>query len=57
MVGYALGNGGIESIDAPDILSANRFLNNGLTKEDTISLYRAYCIAPAILRAKTFGVG
>lgn len=37
MVGYALGNGDVESIDATDMLSVNRFLNNGLTKDDTIS--------------------
>lgn len=30
MVGYALGKGDVERIDATDILSVNRFLNHGL---------------------------
>lgn len=37
MVGYAVGDGDVEGIDATDMLSVNRFLNNGLTKEDAIS--------------------
>ncbi len=40
MVGYALGTGEVESIDATDMLSVNRFLNNGLTKEDATSAER-----------------
>ncbi len=38
MVGYALGTGDVESIDATDMLSVNWFLNNGLTKEDATSI-------------------
>ncbi len=38
MVGYALGTGDVESIDATDMLSINRFLNSGLTKEDATSI-------------------
>ena len=37
MVGYAVGTGDIESINETDMLSVNRFLNNGLTKEDAAS--------------------
>ncbi len=40
MVGYALGTGGVESIGETDMLSVNRFLNYGLTKEDTTSAER-----------------
>ena len=37
MVGYAVGTGDVESINETDMLSVNRFLNNGLTKEDATS--------------------
>ena len=37
MVGYAVGTGDVESIGETDMLSVNRFLNNGLTKDDAIS--------------------
>ena len=37
MVGYAVGTGDVESIGETDMLSVNRFLNNGLTKEDAAS--------------------
>ena len=37
MVGYAVGTGDVESIGETDMLSVNRFLNNGLTKEDATS--------------------
>ena len=37
MVGYAVGTGDVESINETDMLSVNRFLNNGLTKEDVTS--------------------
>ncbi len=40
MVGYALGADEVESIDATDMLSVNRFLNHGLTKEDAVSAER-----------------
>ncbi len=40
MVGYAVGAGDVESIDATDMLSVNRFLNHGLTKEDATSAER-----------------
>ncbi len=40
MVGYALGKDNVESIDATDMLSVNRFLNHGLTKEDATSAER-----------------
>ncbi len=40
MVGYALCTGNVESIDATDMLSVNRFLNHGLTKEDATSVER-----------------
>lgn len=40
MVGYALGKGEVESINATDMLSVNRFLNHGLTKEDAASAER-----------------
>ena len=33
MVGYAIGKGDTETIEASDILAVNRFLNHGLTKE------------------------
>ncbi len=38
MVGYAVGTGDVESIDATDMFSVNRFLNHGLTKEDATSI-------------------
>ena len=37
MVGYAVGTGDVESINETDMLSVNRFLNNGLTKDDASS--------------------
>ena len=37
MVGYAVGTGDVESINETDMLSVNRFLNHGLTKEDATS--------------------
>ena len=37
MVGYAVGTGDVDNIGETDMLSVNRFLNNGLTKEDTTS--------------------
>ena len=37
MVGYAVGTGDVESINETDMRSVNRFLNNGLTKEDATS--------------------
>ena len=37
MVSYAVGTGDVESIGETDMLSVNRFLNNGLTKEDATS--------------------
>ena len=37
MVGYAVGTGDVESINETNMLSVNRFLNNGLTKEDASS--------------------
>ena len=37
MVGYAVGTGDVESIGETDMRSVNRFLNNGLTKEDATS--------------------
>ena len=37
MVGYAVGTGDVESINETDMRSVNRFLNNGLTKEDAAS--------------------
>ena len=37
MVGYAVGTGDVESINETDMLSVNRFLNNGLTKDDATS--------------------
>ena len=37
MVGYAVGTGDVESLNETDMLSVNRFLNNGLTKEDATS--------------------
>ena len=37
MVGYAVGTGDVDSIGETDMLSVNRFLNNGLTKEDAAS--------------------
>lgn len=40
MVSYALGTGDVESIDATDMLSVNRFLNHGLTKDDATSVDR-----------------
>ncbi len=40
MVGYALCTGNVESIDATDMLSVNRFLNSGLTKDDATSVER-----------------
>ena len=38
MVGYAVGTGDVESINETDMLSVNRFLNNGLTKDDASSV-------------------
>ena len=40
MVGYAVGTGDVESINETDMRSVNRFLNNGLTKEDAASAER-----------------
>lgn len=40
MVGYALGTGDVESIDATDMLSVTRFLNHGLTKDNATSVDR-----------------
>ena len=40
MVGYAVGTGDVESLNETDMLSVNRFLNNGLTKEDAVSVER-----------------
>ena len=40
MVGYTVGTGDVESINETDMLSVNRFLNNGLTKEDAASVER-----------------
>ena len=40
MVGYAVGTGDVDSIGETDMLSVNRFLNNGLTKEDAASAER-----------------
>ena len=40
MVGYAVGTGDVDSIGETDMLSVNRFLNNGLTKEDAASVER-----------------
>ncbi len=40
MVGYAVGAGDVESINETDMRSVNRFLNNGLTKEDATSAER-----------------
>ena len=37
MVGYAVGTGDVESINETDMLSVNRLLNNGLTKDDAAS--------------------
>ena len=37
MVGYAVGTGDVDNIGETDMLSVNRFLNNGLTKEDATS--------------------
>ena len=37
MVGYAVGTGDVDSIGETDMRSVNRFLNNGLTKEDATS--------------------
>ena len=37
MVGYAVGTGDVDNIGETDMLSVNRFLNNGLTKEDAAS--------------------
>ena len=37
MVGYAVGTGDVDSIGETDMLSVNRFLNNGLTKDDATS--------------------
>ena len=37
MVGYAVGTGDVESIGETDMLSVNRFLNNGLAREDATS--------------------
>ena len=40
MVGYAVGTGDVDNIGETDMLSVNRFLNNGLTKEDAASVER-----------------
>ena len=40
MVGYAVGTGDVESINKTDMRSVNRFLNNGLAKEDASSVER-----------------
>ena len=40
MVGYAVGMGDVDNIGETDMLSVNRFLNNGLTKEDAASVER-----------------
>ena len=40
MVGYAVDTGDVESINETDMRSVNRFLNNGLTKEDAASVER-----------------
>ena len=40
MVGYAVGTGDVDSINETDMRSVNRFLNNGLTKEDAASVER-----------------
>ena len=37
MVGYAVGTGDVDNINETDMRSVNRFLNNGLTKEDATS--------------------
>ena len=37
MVGYAVETGDVDSIGETDMLSVNRFLNNGLTKDDATS--------------------
>lgn len=37
MVGYAVGKGETETIEATDLLAVNRFLNHGLTKENGTS--------------------
>lgn len=37
MVGYAVGKGETETIEATDLLAVNRFLNHGLTKESGTS--------------------
>ena len=37
MVGYAVGTGDVDNIGETDMLSVNRFLNNGLTKDDATS--------------------
>ena len=37
MVGYAVGTSDVDNIGETDMLSVNRFLNNGLTKEDATS--------------------
>ena len=37
MVVYAVGTGDVDDISETDMLSVNRFLNNGLTKEDAAS--------------------
>ena len=40
MVGYAVGTGDVENINETDMRSVNRFLNNGLAKEDAASAER-----------------
>ena len=37
MVGYGMGKGDIETIEATDMLAVNRFLNHGLTRESGTS--------------------
>ncbi len=59
MVGYALGTGDVESIDATDMLSVNRFLNSGLTKDnatsaDRIVLHRQTAVQKLLESVKEF---
>ena len=59
MVGYALDKGDVERIDATDLLPVNRFLNNGLTKEDATSAdcivqYRQASVQKLLASVKEF---
>ncbi len=59
MVGYAVGTGDVESIDATDMLSVNRFLNSGLTKDnatsaDRIVLHRQTAVQKLLESVKKF---